>query len=99
MYGNSRGDNYYLGTLGTSAVLLSNKSATVKRVLWGGSYVGTIAIHDSATVAGAAAANQIVSIGIPLTRYPESVEIDTRTKNGIVVVHTGTPTHTVVWGE
>jgi hypothetical protein len=99
MYGNARGDNFYLGTLGTSSVVVSDKPATVKRLVWGGTYVGTIAVYDSATVAGTAASNQIISIGLPLTRYPESVEIDARTKNGIVVTHTGTPTHTLIWGE
>ena len=99
MSSNPRGDNFYLGTLGTSAVVVSNIPATVKRVLWGGSYVGTIVINDASTVAEAAAGNQIFAAGIPLTRYPESVEINVHCKNGIVVTHTGTPTHTVIWGE
>ena len=58
-----------------------------------------MAIYDSATVAGTAATNQIVSLGIPLLRYPFSLEVNLRCNDGIVVVETGTPTNVVIWGE
>lgn len=93
----ARGDNFYIGTLGPGTTLVSNAAATVKRVLWGGTYVGTMALYDSATIAGTAASNQVISIGIPLLRYPESIEVDLHFNNGLVVTETGTPTQTVAW--
>ena len=99
MYQTSRGDNFYIGTLGPGTTVVSNAPTTLKRVVWGGSYVGTVAIYDASAIAGTAATNQVVSIGIPLLRYPFSLEVNLRCNGGIVVTETGTPTHTVVWGE
>lgn len=99
MYQTARGDNFYIGTLGPGSTVVSSAPATLKRVVWGGSYVGTMTIYDSATVAGTAATNQVVSLGIPLLRYPYSLELNLRCNDGIVVIETGTPTHTVIWGE
>ena|SRR3990167_7407916 len=94
---NATGQNFYVGTLGPGTTVVSARAATVKRVFWGGTYVGTIAIYDSATAAGTAASNQVLSIGIPVLRYPESIEIDLHCNDGIIVTETGTPTHTVAW--
>lgn len=94
-----RGDNYYIGTLGPGTTVVSASAATLKRVVWGGTYVGTITIHDSAAIAGVAASNQVLSIGIPLLRYPESIEVNLHCNDGIVVAETGTPTQTVVWSS
>lgn len=91
------GDNFYVGTLGPGTTVVSNRGATVKRIIWGGTYVGTIAVHDAATAAGTSATSGIVTLGIPLTRYPESLEVDLHCKNGIVIEETGTPTHRVIW--
>src|SRR3990167_7663283 len=98
MYQTSRGDNFYRGTLGPGTTVISNKPATVKRVVWGGSYVGTIELYDSATAAGTAATNLITTVGIPLLRYPFSLEVNLHCKNGIVAVESGTPAQIVVWG-
>ena len=94
-----RGDNFYIGTLGPGTTVVSASAATLKRVFWGGTYVGTIALYDSATIAGTAASNQVLSIGIPLLRYPESIEVNLHCNDGIIVTETGTPTQTVAWSS
>jgi len=93
----SRGDNFYIGTLGPGTTVVSGFPATLKRIAWGGSYVGTMTIYNSATAAGTAASNQVISLGLPLLRYPESIELNLHCNNGIVVVETGTPSQTVIW--
>lgn len=99
MYHTNAGDNLYVGTLGTNSKVLATGGKTVKRIFWGGSYVGTFSVYDSATVAGTSTANEIITVGLPLLRYPFSVEINYRGRNGIVVTETGTPTVRMVWGE
>lgn len=99
MYSTARGDNIFIGTLGPATTVVSAVPATVKRLIWGGTYVGTIAIYNSATSAGTAASNEVITVGIPLTRYPDSIELNFRCNNGITVVETGTPTNRVIWGE
>jgi hypothetical protein len=83
------------GGVGTAAV--TNKPATIKRLVWGGSYVGTLNIHDATGAAGTTATSQIVSLGIPLLRFPYSLELNTRVRNGITYQATGTPVVTIVW--
>ena len=92
-YQSAEGDNIFLGTLGPGTNVLSDRPTTVKRIVWGGSYVGTLDVFDSATIAGTAATNQIISLGLPLLRYPESLEINYHATNGLVVTQTGTPVH------
>ena len=94
-----RGDNFFYGTAGPGTTVVSAAPATVKRVIWGGTYVGTIDIHDAATAAGTNGSSSITTIGIPLLRYPDSLEINLHCKNGIVVAETGTPVHRVVWSS
>lgn len=94
-----KANNYYMGTLGPGTTVVSNTQTSVKRVVWGGTYVGTIALYDSSTAAGTAATNEIISLGIPLTEYPRSLELNINCKNGLVVTETGTPTHKVYWGD
>lgn len=99
MYQTARGDNLYQGTLGPGTTVVSGAPTTVKRLVWGGTYVGTIALYDSSTAAGTAATNEIVSVGLPLAVYPKSLELNYHCTNGLVVTETGTPTHKVIWGE
>lgn len=99
MYHTNTGDNLFVGTLGTNSRVVSTGGKTVKRIFWGGSFVGTFAVYDSATVAGTSLANEIIAVGLPLTRYPESIELNYRGRNGIVVTETGTPNVKLVWGE
>ena len=95
----ARGDNFFYGTAGPGTTVVTAAPATVKRVIWGGTYVGTVAIHDAAAAAGTNGSSNIVTIGIPLLRYPDSIELNIHCKNGIVVEETGTPTHRVMWSS
>ena len=94
-----RGELFYYGTLGPGTTVVSATPATVKRVIWGGTYVGTIAIHDAATAAGTNGSSNIVTIGVPLLSSPESLEVNLHCRNGIVVEETGTPVHRVVYSS
>lgn len=92
-----RGDNIFTGTAGPGTTVVTNAPATIKRIIWGGTYVGTINVHDAATAGGTSGTSSVISLGIPLLRYPESLEINYHVKNGIVVEETGTPTHRLIW--
>ena len=92
-----RGDNFFYGTAGPGTTVVTATPATVKRIVWGGSYVGTMAIHDAATAAGTSTTSNITTVGIPTLRFPDSLELNIHCKNGIVVEETGTPTVRVIW--
>ena len=94
-----RGEHFYYGTLGPGTTVVSASPATIKRVVWGGTYVGTIALHDAATAAGTNGSSNLLTIGVPLLRYPDSIELNTHCRNGIVVEETGTPVHRIVWSS
>ena len=99
MYGNARGDNKFTGTLGPGTTVVSNAPATVKRIIWPGTYVGTFTIHDAASAAGTNSTSTIFSLPIPAAVGVNGLEINYRCKSGIVVQETGTPNHTLIWGE
>ena len=94
-----RGDNSYVGTLGPGTTVITASQATLKRIVWGGTYVGSITVHDAATATGTTATSGIVSLGIPLLRYPYSLEVNLHCRNGIVIEETGTPTHRIIWSS
>ena len=93
----ARGDNFYYGTLGPGTTVVTATPATVKRVIWGGTYVGTMAAHNSATAAGTSGTSNIITVGLPALRFPDSIELNVHCTNGIVVEETGTPTLRVIW--
>jgi hypothetical protein len=94
-----RGENFYYGTLGPGTTVVTASSATLKRITWGGTYVGSIAVHNSATAAGTNATSNVITIGIPLLRYPDSIELNVHCPQGIVVEETGTPVHRIIWSS
>lgn len=93
----SRGDNFFVGTAGPGTTVITDKPATIKRIIWGGTYVGTIAVHDAAAAAGTNGSSLVTTIGIPALRYPYSLEVSLHCKKGIVAEETGTPTHRIIW--
>ena len=95
----ARGDQMYQGTLGPGTTVVSSTAATLKRIIWGGTYVGTVIVHNASAATGTNGTSGIVTLGIPLTRYPESLEVNLHCNNGIVVEETGTPTHRLIWSK
>ena len=80
------------------SVVVSNNNTVLKRVIIPGTYVGTVEFYDSTTVAGTAAANNIFTMGLPVTSIPQSFEVNANCRNGLVYAASGTPTVTVLWG-
>lgn len=91
------GDQWKVVSGGVGTTVVTDRPATIKRIVWGGTYVGTINVHDAAAATGTTATSQIVSLGLPLTRYPFSLELNTKVSNGILYQATGTPVVTIVW--
>ena len=89
----------YQHTIGTGAgtAVLKDTAGVIHSVFWGGTYIGTAILYDSATAAGTSAANRIITLGLPLAQYPESILIDVNCRSGIVFETTGTPAVTVAW--
>ena len=85
------------GGVGTTVV--SATPAVIQRVFYGGTYVGTVIIHDSATAAGTSATSAVMTIGLPLIQYPRNVELGIQCKSGITYEATGTPVLTIVWDK
>jgi hypothetical protein len=84
---------------GVGTAVISDQSATIHRVFFGGTYVGTCILHDSATAAGTSATSAVLTLGLPLAQYPRSIDLGIQCKNGIVYEATGTPVITVAWDK
>ena len=85
----------YVAAAGTTVVRDSN--VNLQRVILQGTYIGSVEFYDAATAAGTAATNEIYKVGLPLTNALKSIDLGLRTRNGLVVVATGTPTLTYTY--
>jgi len=83
------------GGVGTTVIKAAN--AVLERIVIPGTYVGSITIHNSATAAGTSATTPIVTLGLPTTSIPQSIELGVECRNGITYEATGTPVMTLVW--
>ena len=82
---------------GTSITLVSDRNTYFKRIVVPGTYVGTLALYDSATVAGTTAGNNFMTIGLPALNHPNDIDVDARLRNGLVYDATGTPLVTLIY--
>lgn len=93
----SGGQRFSIGTIGTNVI--ANQKATIQRVYWGGTYVGSVTLHDAASAAGTSATSPIITLGIPGAVLPSFIDIGVQCRFGIVSEATGTPVMTVVWDK
>lgn len=84
-----------IGTVGT--VTLTNREATLVRVIVPGTYVGTVIFHDAVGTAGTTATSQIATFGLPATSVAGHIEIGARVVHGLTYMATGTPNLIAVW--
>lgn len=84
---------------GTNSIVVAPGPTIFRSVIFPGTYVGTIAFYDSATVAGTASGNQIISFGLPTTSVFQEINFNIACKNGLVYTATGTPLVTFTWGN
>lgn len=84
-----------VGTLGTTVI--TDRSANLYSVVLPGTYVGSIEFYDSATAAGTAATNLIYNLGLPLLNQYKDIQLNLRTRFGLTIVATGTPTVLFTW--
>lgn len=90
------GDNYtYIAAAGTTVV--TDRGARLANILIPGTYVGSVEWYDSATAAGTAAGNKIYNVALPGLNQNYSIQVNARTKSGLVFVATGTPTVAFTW--
>jgi hypothetical protein len=81
------------GTLIQAAgtTILSDKMSTLKKIVFAGTFVGSVEFYDANTAAGTAAGNLMYNVGLPLLNQYKDIDLDTRFRTGIVCVATGTP--------
>ena len=92
------GDNWkYIVAAGTT--VLSDKDVTLRKVVFAGTFVGSVEFYDSATAAGTAAGNNMYNVAIPLLNAYKEVEINAQGTRGLTAVATGTPILMVTWGN
>src|SRR3990167_11403845 len=91
-----QGDNWK-AISGVGSVVLSPHQTTFKGITLSGTYVGTVVFYNSATVAGTAAGNQIISLGLPATSDFRTISLNANCTNGIVYAASGTPVMNVSW--
>lgn len=84
---------------GTSQTIVSSTGVYVERVILPGTYVGTLALYNSATVAGTTAANNFLTLGLPTSSIPQSIEVGINCNAGLVYDATGTPLATIAYGK
>ena len=91
-----QGDNWK-AISGVGSVVLSPHQATLRSISLTGTYIGTVVFYNSATVAGTAAGNQIISLGLPATSDFRTISLNANCTNGIVYAASGTPILNVFW--
>lgn len=92
------GAQYFsIGTIGTNVVC--NQPATLKRIYWGGTYIGTVIVHDASSAAGTSATSVVSTIVLPGLNLNSYQDIGIQCRKGIVTEATGTPILTVVWDK
>ena len=91
------GYNYYVIPDGVGTYVLTDRASKLYGVAIPGTYVGTMKVYDSATAAGTAATNLLLSKGIPATVLSQNILFEAQCKKGIVVEATGTPLATIMW--
>lgn len=87
----------FTNVTGVGSVVVANTNVTLRKVVLPGTFVGSVEFYDSATVAGTAAGNNILNVGLPLLNQYRTIEVNARCKNGLVYAATGTPTLTFTW--
>ena len=96
MSSREQGDNWN-PISGVGTTVLSNQQTTLRSVTLSGTYVGTVVLYNSATIAGTAAGNQIISFGLPATSDFRTITLNKNCTNGLVATATGTPVMNVGW--
>lgn len=82
---------------GVGTTVIKNEGAVLQRILIPGTYVGSITFHNAPSAAGTSATTPILTLGLPTTSIPQSLECNIWCRNGLVYEATGTPVMTVVW--
>jgi len=93
------GASKYSFSTGVGTVVISDQPAVLEKVFWGGTYVGTCIIHDASSATGTTATSSVLTLGLPLTRYPGDINMGIQMRKGIVAQATGTPVITIVWDK
>lgn len=83
------------GGVGTTVV--KNTDVTLQRIIVPGTYVGTLNLHDASAAAGTSGTSQFLSLGLPTTSVPQSIEVGIQCRYGLLYQATGTPAVTLVW--
>ena len=83
------------GGVGTAAVKTTD--AVLQRIIIPGTYVGTLNLHDASAAAGTTTTSQFLSLGLPTTTIPQSIEVGIQCRQGLLYQATGTPVMTLVW--
>jgi hypothetical protein len=84
-----------LGTVGT--VVVTDRGCVLKRILYLGTYVGSVAFYDCSGTAGTSATNLIYTAGLPAQSAPNQIDLFAQTRYGLVYASTGTPSITFTW--
>lgn len=92
-----QGYSYVKVSGGTSQTVVRNSDILLRSLVVGGTYVGTLAIYDSATVAGTSATNNVITLLNPALVAPNEVRLDLHLRNGLTYDATGTPLVTIVY--
>lgn len=85
------GYNHLSGTAAGTTVVFA-RSGTFHGITFGLSKTGTIDVYDSATAAGTAAGNLVLSVdnAINAGNLPSTLAVDAGLKNGLTVLQSGT---------
>ena len=91
----------HLGTyvIAAGTTVLSDEAGRVVRLVFPGTFVGSVELYDSRTTAGTAAGNNMYNVGLPLLNQYRNVELGFPFKKGLTVVATGTPTCAIIWDK
>ncbi len=86
---------------GTAAgtTVVSPDGATLKSVVWGGNFTGTLTFYNVGSAAGTTAANHVIALNNNTGTIPDGIYPNFQMRNGITVVVGGTTDMTVGWDK
>ena len=91
------GDNWTAVSGGVGTTVVTDRQTILRKIVVGGTYVGTINFHDASLAAGTTATSQILSLGLPSTSAPFHLDVNANCKNGLLYQATGTPVLLFTW--
>ena len=88
---------YGTSVVAAGSVVIQDSKATVDRILWNGTGIGTLTVYDASATTGTSLGGRVFLMGVPASQAGQYVEVGRTCKDGIVSEMAGTLPYTLIW--